>query len=125
MTWPSRNAALRCQGKHRAQPAPAIGQLDRQSKLGDGMNEDKYWFLCYRIDSKPDKVDAPYSTTTNVVLANIHPLEWLSNPPDSFRERYVQTALFFHEIDAATFSAVVSLNYISHEQRPVKASVSA
>jgi len=74
----------------------------------------KFWFLVYVVVQKT----GPRSGSvlpTNVALAGIHPLIWLSGPSESFREYYVSYALWFDEIDEATFNEVKTRKYISTE----------
>lgn len=56
-----------------------------------------------------------YESRLNTVLAGIHPAIWLSQPDETFRKHYVQTLLFYEEIDEETFNKVTELHYIASE----------
>lgn len=94
-----------------------------------------FWFLAYTYKSKPVHEPRPLAANdgirndrgfgskqfpdideiANVALAGIHPLVWLSTPGEMSRRYFVRHAVFFHEIDEATFNEIGRLNYINAE----------
>ena len=54
-----------------------------------------YYFVAFETRSK---ADASIKTAANVILKDLHPVIWLSNPPEIFREFWVAYLLFWSEI---------------------------
>jgi hypothetical protein len=54
-----------------------------------------YYFVAFESRSKPD---AFVKTGSNVILKDVHPVIWLANPPDAYREYWVGYLLFWSEI---------------------------
>jgi hypothetical protein len=54
-----------------------------------------YYFVTFESRSKPD---ALVKTVSNVILKDVHPVIWLANPPDAYREYWVGYLLFWAEI---------------------------
>ena len=54
-----------------------------------------YYFVTFESRSKPD---AFVKTVSNVILKDLHPVIWLANPPDAYREYWVGYLLFWAEI---------------------------
>jgi hypothetical protein len=58
-------------------------------------NMTSYYFVAFESRSKPD---ALVKTVSNVILRGVHPVIWLANPPDAYREYWVGYLLFWSEI---------------------------
>jgi hypothetical protein len=54
-----------------------------------------YYFVAFETRSK---ADSSIKTAANVILKDLHPVIWLSNPPAFFREYWVVYLLFWSEI---------------------------
>jgi hypothetical protein len=54
-----------------------------------------YYFIAFESRSK---LDSSVKTVSNVILKDVHPVIWLANPPDIYRERWVAYLLFWSEI---------------------------
>ena len=54
-----------------------------------------YYFVAFESRSKPD---ALVKAVSNVILKDVHPVIWLANPPDAYRENWVGYLLFWSEI---------------------------
>jgi hypothetical protein len=54
-----------------------------------------YYFVVFESRSKPD---ALVKTVSNVILKDVHPVIWLANPPDAYKEYWVGYLLFWSEI---------------------------
>ena len=54
-----------------------------------------FYFVAFESRSKPD---ALVKTVSNVILKDVHPVIWLANPPDAYREYWVGYLLFWSEI---------------------------
>jgi hypothetical protein len=54
-----------------------------------------FYFVAFESRSKPD---ALVKTASNVILKDVHPVIWLANPPDAYREYWVGYLLFWSEI---------------------------
>ena len=54
-----------------------------------------YYFLAFESRLK---ADSAIKTVSNVILKDVHPVIWLSQPPDIYRETWVAYLLFWSEI---------------------------
>jgi hypothetical protein len=54
-----------------------------------------YYFVTFESRSKPG---ALVKTVSNVILKDVHPVIWLANPPDAYREYWVGYLLFWSEL---------------------------
>ena len=72
----------------------------------------RYWFLAYQIVGPR----LPTGEVSNVALAGIHPLDWISQTreraPTATAMGMTTRALFYDEIDADLFARIERENYI-------------
>jgi hypothetical protein len=50
-----------------------------------------YYFVAFESRSK---ADALVKTVSNVILKDVHPVIWLANPPDAYKEYWVGVFAF-------------------------------
>jgi hypothetical protein len=76
----------------------------------------KYWFVAYHLTGGKYVRQLTDVSLSNVALAGIHPLDWLSQARERAPEAHglgmLEHIIFYDEIDAELFDRIERANYI-------------